>query len=257
VPLLGLCGGVAGPIAWKEGMAPATRPGDSGADPVAREGAGEVVRLALTEDQRVAWRKFQKEHQEMPVRVAGCLHRAQGRQSFDDSDWNSEDRWHFAQEGLIYIDGPEAGGEAIWARRDSLGSPYFPAGNADKFEDTEEFRHDQERFDRILQERKRANEYLDEAAERKSHLEYMEEHRARFEKGKLPHALERAKELCPRSEVKAMAVIDLFGGEEPRVLRWYWSDGKETKSSNKPPNSTRQKSLEQFLGCLLRHAGDL
>lgn len=70
-------------------------------------------------------------------------------------------------------------------------------------------------------------------------------------------AFRTAKERAERIDVRATVVVDLFSGQHPRILRWYWNDGTQTKSSDQPPNRQRQGSLERFLGALMQHAGDL
>lgn len=252
-----------------------------------------IVSPTLTEDQRIAWRKVRKDNTEMPVRVLGCLHAPPREFSFGHSAFGKkpgEEDWYFANQDVIYTDREHAGEEAVWAGRGyslrSLGTAYFAPTFSVSFEQTERFRtlreeqaREAKKLQEVQQQRMKqprpSDEMMDRLAGpgwrealdrtdrkeredlRRRYEEGSAQEKEHFEKHKFPAALRRAEELAPGNEVKAMAVVDLFGGDEPRILRWYWSDGQATRSSESAPNRQRQKSLELFLDSLMRRAGNL
>jgi hypothetical protein len=67
----------------------------------------------------------------------------------------------------------------------------------------------------------------------------------------LREAMKTAEEFVGRPDVKAAAVVDLFSGDEPRVLRWFQSDGRQA------PERQLEDSLSAFFAELKRKAPQL
>jgi hypothetical protein len=72
----------------------------------------------------------------------------------------------------------------------------------------------------------------------------------------LPRAIEHARKVAERPDVQAAAILDLFSGTSPRLVRWCLHDGKSVRESTEAPADLR-RSLEAYLLSLQQHAGNL
>ncbi len=66
-----------------------------------------------------------------------------------------------------------------------------------------------------------------------------------------------AAELAFRADYRCVALLDMFGGNEPRFVVWYYYDGKTVKELSAPPTPEIAASAGQYLVQLQRRARDM
>jgi len=72
-----------------------------------------------------------------------------------------------------------------------------------------------------------------------------------------PELDQSAVRMAARTDVSAAVVLDMFSAPAPRVLRWYYSDGKNILRSQEPPSAALGSSLDAHLHQLQVHASSL
>lgn len=233
---------------------------------------GETIQVTLSEDQRVAWLKIRSKYQRLPIRVLACLPDSapillRGEKS-DDDDW----RFAYAH-GAFLVDAAGNARFPLWTKPPEIGTGYYPS--TVKFEESYEAQIAQQQ---IKQRREHREESIrgaeknwkdgviseEQFRERKEEILAEKDTDDPFEAGKelfkscaFSAALQRAESLSVRTEVRATAIVDLFSREHPFILHWYWNDGEQNNSSERPPNRKRQESLHKFLRDLMQHAAGL
>ena len=162
-------------------------------------GAAADGNAPLTADQRVAWEKLRRQHDDGALYVAGCLTDAGGWRMCDGYTYDGFTPLH------LHLD---------WS--DGLGTSF--AG-----------------YDRRTHPKAG-----DDSHETARH-----------------QAQGRAMLAACQPNVKAVVVLDLFGGPDPKVAAWFADDGKGAKELEGAPSAELDASLRDYLRSLQTNADRL